>query len=191
MKPKQPALWALFVLTLTVGGCASLSGNFRTVEEGELYRSGQLHPDGLARRLVEHNIQSVISLRKPEPGAAWYEDEKQTCANLGREHVDLAWTMKALPTPDSLAELLSRFESSQGATLVHCQGGAHRSAVAAAVYLLMKGASVDQAREQFGFWFNDAPIGDLLDLYAVSRKPFRAWAIEDYPGTYARLPDAN
>ncbi len=70
MKPKQSALWALFALTLTVGGCASLDGNFRAVEKGKLYRSEQLTREGLARRFVEHNIQSVISLREAGPAAS-------------------------------------------------------------------------------------------------------------------------
>src|SRR5437868_3520873 len=37
--------------------------NFRVVEDGVLYRSGQLTPTGLAWALADHHIKTVVSLR--------------------------------------------------------------------------------------------------------------------------------
>ena len=48
----------------------------------------------------------------------------------------------------------------------------------------MRGDSVEDARKEFGLFFIDAPIGELLDLYDGS-KPFEKWAREDYPRIYA------
>ena len=77
--------------------------------------------------------------------------------------------------------------------LVHCHGGVHRAAVAAACYRLMQGESVDAARGELGLFFNHAPIGQLLDLYAESGLPFEQWAFEHYPTQYRALglEDAN
>ena len=39
---------------------------------------------------------------------------------------------------------------------------------------------------QFGRFFDDAPIGELIDLYDGSPKSFRRWAEEDYPKVFAK-----
>lgn len=156
-------------------------GNFWTVETATLYRSGQLSAESLTRRLQKHNIQTVVNLRGAHPDEQWYREEKSACAQAKVRHFDLPWTMRALPSPQSLAILLEIFDSQPLPILVHCQGGTHRSGVASACYLLSVGKSVAEAREQFGVWFGDAPIGDLLNLYEGSELPFRQWVVAQFP----------
>lgn len=174
-----------------ISGCAYLNGNFRAVEEGRLYRSGQLDPAALERRIQEHSIREVVSLRDPNPDESWYLDEIRVCEELGVTHVDIPWSMRSLPGPQSLERLIRVFMGAPGPQWVHCQGGVHRSAVASAVYLLLQGAPLEEARRQLGPFFNDAPIGQLLDLYEGSGKPFMRWAAEDYPALYATHPDGG
>ena len=185
----RPILLALLLSQLPA--CVYLHGNFRTVEPGRVYRSGQLSPGGLERRLEEHNIRTVVSLRGPDPDEAWYSAEKAICSDADVAHLDLPWTEGALPTPESLAQLIAIYDQADGPILVHCQGGTHRAAVAAAVFRLLHGAEVPEAREEFGAFFNDAPIGRLLDLYEGSSLPFRDWVTEEYPALYARTRDAR
>jgi protein tyrosine phosphatase (PTP) superfamily phosphohydrolase (DUF442 family) len=175
---------ALTCLGLT--GCVVLHGNFRTVQDGAVYRSGQLSPAGLERRLEKHSIRTVVSLRGPDEDSLWYPAEKQVCEEAGAAHIDLPWTMKKLPPPESLARLIEIYEHGEAPVLVHCQGGNHRAAVAAAIYVLLDGGTPHEAREQFGTFFNDAPIGALIGLYEGSDKPFAQWAKEDYPSIYAK-----
>ena len=181
----------LLATAATAQGCAYLNGNFRAVEEGWLYRSGQLNPAALERRIEEHSIREVVSLRDPKPKQSWYRDETRVCEELGVDHYDIPWSMRRLPDPQSLERLIGVFAGASVPRLIHCHGGVHRSAVASAVYLLVRGASVEQARGQIGPHFNDAPVGQLLDLYEDSGKPFAAWVVEDYPGLYAAHPDGG
>ena len=100
-------------------------------------------------------------------------------------HYDLPWSKEKLPDPESLAQFVAWCQTAEKPILVHCQGGTHRSGVASAVYLLLQGKSVDEARKQFGPFFDNAPIGALLDLYDGS-KPFAEWVVSDYPRLYAK-----
>lgn len=172
----------VILAALASAGCA----HFRTVEEGEFFRSGQMGAMRLERTLQEHTIHTVISLRSPNPQESWYSKERALCKSAGVAHHDLPWSKDALPTPESLSELIELYRESEGPLLVHCQGGVHRSAVAAACYLLLRGESLDQARKQLGAFFNDAPIGELFDLYKRSDAPFEAWVEDTYPDEYAR-----
>jgi len=182
MSIRNVAAATLALAALT--GCAYLHGNFRPVGGGSVYRSGQLSPEGLDRRLEKHNIQTVVSLRSPSPDEAWYQDELAVCASHEVAHHDLGWSMKRLPPPDSLKRLLDIYNSGESPILVHCEGGTHRAAVASAVYQLARGESVDTAREELGTFFNDAPIGRLLDLYEGTEIPFGQWVEEVYPDLY-------
>ncbi len=190
-RPCAASLFLLIAAGLIVPGCAYLNGNFRAVEMGQLYRSGQLNPTALERRIEEHSIREVVSLRNPNPEESWYRNERAVCDKLNANHVDIPWSMFRLPEPQSLERLIAVFTRPPGPQLIHCHGGVHRSAVAAAVYLLLQGASLEQARGQIGPHFNDAPIGQLLDAYEGSGKPFRRWAAEDYPDFYAAHPDGG
>ncbi|MEX2015244.1 MAG: hypothetical protein WD873_01315, partial [Candidatus Hydrogenedentales bacterium] len=165
-------------------GCAYLGGNFREVAPGAVYRSGQLHPQALERKLEQHNIRTVVNLRAAGPGERWYEDEQAVCAAQGAAHYSLGWSMHALPPPESLARLIDLYESDAGPILIHCHGGVHRAAIGAAVYVLLQGGSVETARQQLGSHFNDAAIGQLLDLYEADGGNFELWAREVYPRVY-------
>ena len=169
-----------------LAACAYLDGNFQTVETGRLYRSGQLSPEGLERQLEKHSIRTVVSLRASEPKAKWYRAESELCDAEDVLRIDIPWSMKKLPTPESLLKLLDVYDAASDPVLVHCQGGTHRAGVASAVYLLHRGRSPDEARMQFGRFFDDAPIGELIDLYDGSPKSFRRWAEEDYPKVFAK-----
>ena len=181
------------MLTLTataLSGCSFLHGNFHEVEPGAVYRSAQLSDEGLERKMTRYGIRTVISFRNPDPEDVWYAEELAVCDKLDARHVSLAWSKEKLPAPESLAQLLDTINTADGPVLVHCQGGTHRSAVGAAAHLLSKGASPDEAREQFKLFFNDAPIGTLIDLYESSGETdFQRWVTETYPAAYAAAPE--
>ncbi len=159
--------------------------NFRVVEKGVFYGSRQMGGLALESTIRKQGIRTVINLRGENPGSDWYNEEAETCARLGIQFVSLGWSQNSLPEPQSLARFVEVVETGEGPFLAHCAGGTHRTGVAAAVYLLLKGESVDTARKQFRVGFNDAPIGKLLDLYEQSDMPFRRWVTEVYPGLYA------
>src|SRR4051794_16738895 len=65
--------------------------NFRAVEDGVLYRSGQLPPDVFARVMTEYRVRTVVSLRdsytKGEPPDA---REQDYCEANGLRHVRIS-----------------------------------------------------------------------------------------------------
>ncbi len=190
--------WFLaLVLPAAVAGCAHLNGNLQTVEPGAYYRSGQMDATTLDITIRRHGIKTVVNLRGESPHESWYRDERALCISRGVAHHDLDWTMSRPPDPESLQAFASLVRDAEKPLLVHCQGGVHRAAVAAACYRLLQGEAVEEVRGELGFFFNDAPIGQLLDLYQSSVDPFDRWLARDYPLQYHTLglerpePDAD
>lgn len=180
------------LLVLMTAGCALVNDNLRVVEHEELWRSAQMSPERLAYTIEKHNIKTVISLRGVNESESWYRDEVAICEELGVTRHDLPWTMRRIPEPESLQQLMAWFETAEKPILVHCQAGIHRAGVASASYKLYKGADLETARDQFGFYFGGAPIGNVLDLYEGSEKSFADWVRTDYPVVYAtRLAEAE
>ncbi len=181
------AIYIGFVLALL--GCAHLEDNFRVVERGRFYRSGQMSGRELAAAIRKHGIQTVLNLRHVCPEEEWYRREIATCAASGVTHVDLEWSKNHLPEPESLARFVALCAEAETPMLVHCQGGTHRTGIASACYVICRGGSVEEARGQLGPFFGHAPIGGLLDLYEGSAMPFSQWVEEVYPGLYATLEE--
>ncbi len=187
-------LCALLALALCAG-CGRVTDRFQVVDPGQLYRSGQMSAGRLENVVRERGIQTVINLRGANAGIGWYDRERGTCAQLGVSHHDLDWTMRAVPEPDSLAQLVALFERAERPILVHCQGGTHRSGVAAACYVLLEGGTPAQAHEEFGLFFNNAPIGEVITLYEVhcvdKDIPFAQWVRDVYPNEYRKASRSN
>ncbi|MBI2422595.1 MAG: tyrosine-protein phosphatase [Candidatus Hydrogenedentes bacterium] len=178
------------ILLLILGAVAwqyFINHNWRTVEEGAFYGSRQMSGPALAAAIRDHGIKTVVNFRGDNAGQPWYDDEVKACEAAGVTHVNFAWSKSSLPPPESLAAYIALIETGEKPFLTHCQGGTHRTGVAAACYELIRGKGVDAARAQFGPAFNDAPIGKLVDLYEGSTMPFAQWVREIYPLVYVEL----
>ncbi|HEX72335.1 MAG TPA: hypothetical protein ENN65_03365, partial [Candidatus Hydrogenedentes bacterium] len=158
--------------------------NFRTVEKGAFYGSRQMSGAALERTIRKYDIKTVINLRGENTDQDWYREETAACRRAGVAHISFGWSKNRLPPPESLARFVMLIEEGKKPFLAHCEGGTHRTGVAAAVYLLLRGESPDSARGQFGPMFKDAPIGELVTLYEQSDLPFRQWVLEAYPAIY-------
>ena len=159
--------------------------NFRTVEDKAFYGSRQMGPAALEAAISKYDIRTVVNLRGRNPGSPWYDGEVAACSKLGVAHEDFSWSRNALPDPESLARYVALIESGKKPFLAHCEGGTHRTGVAAACYLLLHGADIATARKQFGPMFKNAPIGQVVSLYEGSALPFGQWVREAYPALYA------
>jgi protein tyrosine phosphatase (PTP) superfamily phosphohydrolase (DUF442 family) len=184
MTLRQCALACIVLAVVNLPGCAYLDSNFRTVEPNAFYRSGQLTATRLAQAIEDHGLATVINLRGATDDA-WYLEEVTTCASYDVAHRDLDWSMHRLPAPESLAEYVGMVQTAGRPMLVHCQGGTHRAGIASAVYVLLHGGDLDQARRQLDMFFGDAPIGHLLTLYEGSDLAFADWTAAEYPQLYA------
>lgn len=173
-------------------GCAHMDDNFRAVEDDVFYRSAQMRGGRLGEAIRDHKIATVVNLRG-ESDEPWHAEEKAVCEAFGVRHIDYRWSMRKLPDPESLASYVALVEHAEGPVLVHCQGGIHRAGTASAIYVLMQGGTPDEARQQFGFYFHNAPIGQLVTLYEEhgKGKRFADWVRSDYPELYDDWMAAN
>jgi protein tyrosine phosphatase (PTP) superfamily phosphohydrolase (DUF442 family) len=161
-----------------------LNYNWRTVEAGTLYGSRQMDGPALEEAFDDYGIRTVVNFRSENVGSDWYDEEAATCAARGVNLANFGWSKNSIPDPESLQKFIELMETGEGPFLMHCQGGTHRTGTGAAVYELLQGKTPDEAREQFTIGFNDAPIGQLVDLYEGSDLPFKEWANTAYPILY-------
>lgn len=112
-----------------------ITGNFHTVIAGELYRSGQPSATQLETWVRTHGIRTVINLRGANPGKGWYDREVATAAALGVEHIDIKVKSSILVTPEQTERIVQALRTAPKPILVHCEAGADRTGLAAALYL--------------------------------------------------------
>jgi tyrosine-protein phosphatase SIW14 len=142
--------------------------NFRVVETGKLYRSGQMTTAGLAHTTKEYGIKTVICLRdarddgKPAPEA----DEAEYCQANGIRHVVLTpakWhdsPGKPAPVEGNLREFLKIMDDPAAhPVLIHCFAGIHRT-----------GGYVSLYRMHYHNWSATEAIEEMKSMGTVRTK---------------------
>ncbi|MBX9581858.1 MAG: dual specificity protein phosphatase family protein [Gemmataceae bacterium] len=183
----------VWVLVLAVPSAAALSlawaddhhlRNFRAVEPGVLYRSGQLTPTGMKYALRRHGIRTVVTLRTVrDPGKPYPDEwEADVCAAHGARHVRLvprAWLVDEtgeLPAEQLVREFLAVMDDpANHPVLVHSFAGVHRTGTMCAIFRReYQGWPADRAIEEMdGFGFRPGPIRDAIEDYLRAYRPRR------------------
>jgi protein tyrosine/serine phosphatase len=147
-----------------------LLDNFGVVEEGAVYRSGQLQPYQLERVIREHGLKTVINTREAEAPAALMAAEEEVCRQLGVEHV-------RLPMPGDGRGGFAQYDQALAIlndpdrlpALVHCARGTHRTGALIAAYRVrVQGRDPAEAlaeMEQYRFDPADHPLVPHLAEY--------------------------
>lgn len=185
-------------------------GNIHQVRDG-LWRSAQPAPRHL-RAAAERGVRRVINLRGEEPyGGYWLE--KETCAHLGLELVDLRLRSRAAPPRHDIAAMRAAIEAIDRPTLVHCKSGSDRTGLFCTLYLILReNVPVAEARRQLSLRYGhirltktgilDHLFDQYLEYDARSPMPFAEWLDTIYDpemlvasfrkqGWLGRLPRAN
>jgi protein tyrosine/serine phosphatase len=146
MKGLAPVL----LLILAVGGyygVMRLTGNFHTTIPGELYRSAQPTPSQLASYKNTYGIKTMINLRGENSGKVWYDNEVAASSRLGIKHLDFRMSSRQVLSQDEATALLSVLKQAEKPILIHCEGGADRSGLAAALYVAALAHGGEEAAE--------------------------------------------
>ncbi|MCU0705616.1 MAG: tyrosine-protein phosphatase [Fimbriiglobus sp.] len=144
--------------------------NFRVVEEGQLYRSGQMSAAGFERMCREKGIRTVVKLRdedETDPKDVALDDAQEAfCQAHGIALVRLPtrkWEVDPITGKVPMEENLRAFEQLMATTprpvLVHCFAGIHRT-----------GAHVAAYRLAFNGWTNAEAVEELKNCGTVRTK---------------------
>jgi protein tyrosine phosphatase (PTP) superfamily phosphohydrolase (DUF442 family) len=191
--------WGIVLAALLEAVHVEALGNFHEVVPGRVYRCAQPSPASLERLLHDHGIRTVINLRGRSDPQDWYMDECRVAQRLDIEHEDIAFSAGRLPPAPEVRRLVEVLDHCAYPILFHCQRGADRTGLCAAmVILLQTDGGLDEARRQLGLRYGHLALGRpgnldwFLDLYAdwlraqgLVHAPatFRRWCLEAYcPG---------
>jgi protein tyrosine/serine phosphatase len=165
MRRYAPYLLAALVAALIVGVPAGYSAyrqahlrNFRVVQDGVLYRSGQLSAAGLQKVVREYGIRTVITLRDADQpgGQAPDHAEEAWCRSQGITYVRIPprrWWAEEGPAPaeQNVATFLGVLDDAANhPVLIHCFAGVHRTGAHCAIF-----------RMEYHRWDNAAAIAEM------------------------------
>jgi tyrosine-protein phosphatase SIW14 len=131
--------------------------NFGVVEEGVLYRSGELTTAALAAVVEDHAIRTVIDFGAHDNDPDDERREQRTAEVLGVERHVLNLYGDATGDPNRYAEALRLMTDPDAQpVLVHCAAGAQRTGCAVALYRsLVQGWDDDRALAEAGDYRHD------------------------------------
>jgi len=102
---------------------------------GQIYRSGQMSGSALAHAIQQQGIQSVLNLRGGDGADGWYRDETNTTHQLGVGHYDFGLSAGREVSDEEIDRIMETIRRAPKPVLIHCNGGADRSALISAIYL--------------------------------------------------------
>lgn len=147
-------------------------GNFHTITYGEAYRSAQLNRDKLEYYIRRYNIRSILNLRGENPSSDWYREELTVSAANRIKHYDIALSSTREPTENDVKQLTEIFREAPRPILIHCQAGADRSGLVAAMWkVIVDHESKPEAEKQLSIFYGHVPLGGK---YAMD-KSFKKW----------------
>jgi protein tyrosine/serine phosphatase len=156
--------------------------NFRVVEPGVLYRSGQMTPEGFSRMVRENGIRTVITLRDTEKTDGVYDDQSEVdyCRANGLKHYRLppfGWSAPdgSVPSEKTVTEFLRIMNdpATPKPVLIHCFAGIHRTGAQCAIFRMeYQGWSpADAIDEMWGMGTPRTTFDDDLLRYLEAYRP--------------------
>jgi protein tyrosine/serine phosphatase len=162
--------------------------NFGVVVPGRLYRSNHPPPGRLASLTRRLGLRTVINLRG-RCGNGSDALSREEAARLGLRFMDAELSSGRPPRREQVLVLAEALLGGPEPALVHCKSGADRAGFAAAIFLILQGRSVAEAKRQLsprhGHWRRSR--AGVLDAFlerfareAEGRRDFLDWVREEY-----------
>jgi protein tyrosine/serine phosphatase len=131
--------------------------NFGVVEQGRIYRSGQIEPSLLKKVLLKYKIKEIISLSIDSS-----DEERNIAEELGIKRLIFPLRGNGTGDVNDYAKIVAEIYQAQKEkkpVLVHCSAGAQRTGGIIAVYrLIIQNKDADSVRAEmahYGFEPND------------------------------------
>jgi len=138
----------------------SQEGNFHEITKGEAYRSAQLTGDELRQCIKDYHIKSILNLRGRMPDERWYKEELQVSEEAAVRHYDLTLSAYSELSVENARTLTELFKTAPRPILIHCQAGADRSGLVAAMWkVLVDKESKTEAGKQLSILYGHLPLG--------------------------------
>lgn len=131
----------------------SLKDNIHVVISHQIYRSAELSRLSFVSLIRKEHIRSIINLRGENTGDQWYQAEIKTAKQLGVFHYDITFHAYTLPPKKLLQQLVSALKKLPRPILLHCMGGSDRTGMASAFALILNGASLKVAQQQYSMYY--------------------------------------
>lgn len=139
-------------------GGLRLSGNIHEVVPHEAYRSAQLSAARLQALVRGEGIKTVVNLRGQNPDQDWYREEHDAMDLIGVTEIDLPLSANEEPDDAVILHLIETLQRAKKPLLIHCEAGADRSGLAAALYrFVVAGDPAEHALEQLSLRFGHFP----------------------------------
>ena len=153
-----PLLFAIACLATCFEMYMEENGNFHVVENGVLYRSGQLDKDELLYYIKKYHIKSIVNLRGKQQGKSWYKEEIRLSRRLNLVHIDFRLSSSKIIKPNKLIKLINILKKIPKPILVHCKAGADRSGLVSAIWkYYVEKYSIKQSDEQLSLLYLHFP----------------------------------
>ncbi|MGH7041165.1 MAG: tyrosine-protein phosphatase, partial [Acetobacteraceae bacterium] len=162
--------------------------NAAPVVPGVLYRCNHPTPGRLAALTRRWGLRGLITLRGPT-GNGSDALAREAAGQLGLTIIDMPIDSRGAPRPERILRLADIYRTMPTPALIHCKSGADRAGFAAALFLLLQGASAAEALAQLSWRFGHVRRSrtGILDAFflryareAEGRMPFLDWVREEY-----------
>lgn len=135
------------------------NNNFHEIITGELYRSAQPDYQLITYLWKNYKIKSIINLRGESKEQPWYQEEEQITKKLGIHLMNFRMSAFRELTTKEINTLIEMMKNSPKPLLIHCKGGADRTGLASALYLMtIVSDSASQAENQLSFIYGYLPL---------------------------------
>lgn len=172
--------------------------NFGVVEQGSIYRSGQLSAALVKRVLAEHNIRVVVNLTSEELDDVDQLAQKNAAAELGIEQIRLPLKGDGTGDINNYAHAIAAIVDARKKNLpvlVHCGAGAQRTGGVIAAYRLLVQKKdpnfVEDELEHYGCVIDDkSELFTYLNsnMFELAMRLKKSGVIDEIPSPLPQIP---
>jgi protein tyrosine/serine phosphatase len=133
--------------------------NFHIIAPGRAYRSAQMTEGELAACIEKYGIKSILNLRGENRSTDWYQGEIAAASRMEVIHYDEHLASGHELTIKQMNDMVALLRRAPKPVLIHCEAGADRTGLAAALYCLaIEGQAAEEAAKQLSIWYGHAPF---------------------------------